>query len=172
MTVQLGELRVTDTTEVLLAVTPMGIARKMSLGGILVRRWLGAWIDFVVLASLFLAPDYFLGNAIYQKTLYVWVALAVLYFPITEGLFGRTLGKLIAGTVVVNSKGKPPGLLKAFIRTLTRLLEVNPILFGGMPAANFVRRTQFRQRLGDVWADTYVIPAKDLKRVGTSALRD
>jgi hypothetical protein len=32
---------------------------------IIVRRWLGAWIDLLAIAGLLLAADYFLENELY-----------------------------------------------------------------------------------------------------------
>lgn len=134
---------------------------------IVLRRWAGAWIDFVALASFLLLPDWLLGNERYQATILVWLGLLVAYFPVSEGLTGRSLGKLLTFTVVVDAKGARPGLLKAFLRTLLRLVEVNPFLFGGLPAGIVAMATRHRQRLGDMVAQTYVLKSRDLKRIGT-----
>ena len=150
------------------------IIRSTSLGELLTRRWAATWIDFVVLASLLLGPDYFLGNKTYQATIFFWLAAIALYFPFFEALWGRSIGKLIAGVAVVDSKGKPPGFGKATLRTLTRPVEVNPFLAGGLPAGIAVWNSKDRQRLGDMWADTYVIPSRrlaELRRVN-KAQRD
>lgn len=130
--------------------------------GILPRRWIGAWIDFVVLALFLLVPDAVLGNDLYQRTLPVWLLLLVLYFPVSEGLTGRSLGKVVTGTRVVTAEGDLPGLRRAAIRTLTRLVEVNPFLLGGVPAGIAVLSSRHRQRLGDMAAGTFVVRAADL----------
>jgi len=99
----------------------------------------------------------------------IWagIALLVVYFPITEGLWGRSLGKLLTGMVVVNAAGNPPGVGRAIIRTMTRLAEVNPFFVGGLPAAVFVALSKERQRLGDLMSGTYVIQSGELKRIKT-----
>jgi uncharacterized RDD family membrane protein YckC len=130
--------------------------------GLLVRRWAGAWIDFVALALILIIPDGLLGNDLYQKTIVLWVAVLALYFPLTEGLTGRSLGKLATGTRVVAPDGTHPGLRKAAIRTLLRLIEVNPFLLGGIPAGIVALKSECHQRLGDMAADTYVVLNKDL----------
>ena len=112
--------------------TPEAIARSYDTS-IIVRRWLGCWVDFIVLLAIFLIPDA-LNHDVYQRFLPVWVTLAVAYFPLTEGLFGRSLGKLATGTVVVNAAGENPGVGRAFVRTLLRVVEVNPLFLGGVPA--------------------------------------
>jgi uncharacterized RDD family membrane protein YckC len=139
------------------------IAEQMSAGGVLVRRWLGCWIDFITLGALFLGPAALVGTYAPldppTSDYVVWgvVALCVAYFPVTEGFWGRSLGKLITGLKVVDKDGRAPGLWRALLRTLLRLFEVNPLLFGGVPAGIAVLCTKRKQRLGDLVADTYVI---------------
>jgi uncharacterized RDD family membrane protein YckC len=138
--------------------------------GMLIRRWAGAWVDFIVLALFLVTPDAVLGNDLYQRTLVIWLGLVCLYFPVTEGFTGRSLGKVVTGTVVVTEGGKIPGVAKASIRTLTRLVEVNPCCLGGIPAGIAVLKSTYHQRLGDMAAKTYVVRARDLNmpvRVGT-----
>ena len=60
---------------------------------IVARRWLGAWVDFIVLLSFLVIPDYVLGNETYQATLYVWLGLLLAYFPVMETVFGRSVGR-------------------------------------------------------------------------------
>jgi len=91
--------------------------------------------------------------------------LAAGYFPITEGLWGQSLGKLVVRLVVVDANGDKPGLGRAALRTLTRLIEVNPLFFGGVPAGIIVACNTERQRLGDMLAKTYVISKADLEQV-------
>src|SRR5437016_8278990 len=88
--------------------TPDAIARSYDTS-IMGRRWLGCWVDFIALGALFLIPDALLGNATYQRLLPLWIVLAALYFPVTEGLTGRSLGKLATRTIVVNARGEKPG---------------------------------------------------------------
>lgn len=133
---------------------------------IVVRRWLATWIDFLLLASFLFVPDAVLGNQLYQKTLFVWLALIAAYYPVLEGFTGTTLGKLIARVKVVNEQGQTPGIGKALLRTLLRLIEVNPLLAGGLPAGIVVLSSKKRQRLGDMAADTYVLKTSDLARLG------
>lgn len=130
---------------------------------IVVRRWLGAWIDFIVLLSFLVVPDYVLGNARYQATLAVWLGLLVAYFPVMEFAFGRSAGKFVTRTRVVNAAGGRPSLGQAVVRTLFRLIEVNPVLAGGIPAGIAVLASKHRQRLGDMVAGTYVLRDRDLR---------
>lgn len=129
------------------------------------RRWLGAWIDFIVLLSFLLVPDYVLGNEAYRATLAIWLSLLVAYFPVTEMVFGRSVGKLVTRTRVVNEAGRRPSFLQAIVRTLFRLIEVNPLLAGGLPAGIAVVASRRKQRLGDMAAGTYVLLERDARRL-------
>ena len=131
-------------------------------GAIVARRWLGAWIDFLVLLSFLVVPEYLLGNQTYRATLPVWIGLLVAYFPLMEVLLGRTVGKFATGTRVVNASGVNPSFAQSIVRTLFRLIEVNPILVGGAPAGVAVLMSRHKQRLGDMVAHTYVLRSKDL----------
>jgi uncharacterized RDD family membrane protein YckC len=53
--------------------------------------------------------------------------------------------------------GRPCGVRESLIRTLTRIIEANPLLFGGLPAGIVVMSSERRQRLGDTLAGTIVI---------------
>src|SRR5579863_3783933 len=103
------------------------LAQHSGFGELLTRRAIGACIDFIVLFLFLLIPDAVLGNELYQKTIWLWLGAAVLYFVLGEGLWGRSVGKLIMGTVVVDGAGQTPGILKAVARTVLRIVEVNPV---------------------------------------------
>lgn len=145
------------------------VARKTSTGGLLFRRWLGCWIDFVAMALLLFWPGllgYLVGapgEGLAAAMMLTAFALVLLYFPITEGLWGRSLGKLVSGTIVVDGQGRPPGFGRATVRTLLRLVEVNPFLLGGLPAGIVSANTKAHQRIGDLLAGTYVVPLKELR---------
>ena len=136
---------------------------------IVVRRWLGTVIDFVVLVGILMLPYYALGEQIWGNTLPIWGLLIALYYPLLEGLTGFTAGKLVARIKVVDEAGRLPGIKKAVIRTLARLIEVNPLLLGGIPAGIIVLVNKKRQRLGDIAAGTFVLKTSDLPRIVSAA---
>jgi uncharacterized RDD family membrane protein YckC len=98
------------------------------------------------------------------------VALAIYpaYFLLWEGLTARTPGKLLTGLVVVNFHRQRCSWRQTGIRTLFRLLEVNPILLGALPAAISIVTSKYRQRLGDKAAKTIVVPGRRLKKRKTA----
>ncbi|WP_457098129.1 RDD family protein [Lysobacter sp. P5_B9] len=145
------------------AASAMAVAETYD-GSMVARRWVGAWIDFIVLLLFLLIPDYVLGNETYRATLAIWVGLFAAYFPVMETLFGKTIGKFVTRTRVVNASGEKPSFMQSVVRTLFRLIEVNPILAGGVPAGIAVLVSRHKQRLGDMAARTYVLLDKDARQ--------
>jgi uncharacterized RDD family membrane protein YckC len=82
------------------------------------------------------------------------------YFFLFEALWSRTPGKYLQGLVVVTHDGRRCGWRGALVRTLLRLLEANPLLFGGVPAGVAILTTKHNQRLGDLAAGTLVVSAR------------
>jgi len=83
------------------------------------------------------------------------------YFFIFEVLWSRTPGKFMQGLVVRNIDGTRSSLKSHLIRTIARLLEANPILFGGIPAGIAIISSARKQRIGDSLAGTVVVSRHD-----------
>jgi uncharacterized RDD family membrane protein YckC len=137
--------------------------------GVLVRRWGGAWIDFIAVGAIAVGTIAALSEQMALIALLLAFGLSLTYFTVTEGVWGRSLGKLITGTIVVDASGRPPGVGRAFVRTLLRLVEVNPFLLGGIPASICVWMTKDQQRIGDLLAGTYVVRASALASARTQS---
>src|SRR5438876_8618324 len=59
-----------------------------------------------------------------------WLALLwVTYYIVVEGLFGATLGKLLAGLRVTDLEGRRLTRQAAILRNVARLLDVLPVLY-------------------------------------------
>jgi uncharacterized RDD family membrane protein YckC len=143
------------------------IAERANPVLLLLRRAVGAQIDILFLLMLLIIPAASAGKAIepvFGWLVMAWLVVIIAYFVVLEGAFGRTLGKLITGTIVIDRDGRAPGMAKALVRTLLRLVEVNPVLIGGLPAGIALLVTLRHQRLGDLLAGTYVVPKKHLNR--------
>ncbi|MCX7357016.1 MAG: RDD family protein [Alphaproteobacteria bacterium] len=146
-------------------------AEDMGAGDALWRRWIGSWLDFIAVALLVVLPviavDAIPGLTEEIKRYAVWPAciLGLLYFPVLEGFWGRSLGKLVSGLKIVDKNGRVPGLGRAVVRTLFRLVEVNPFLVGGVPAGIVLLCSKRKQRLGDMVAGTYVLSADRLRQM-------
>lgn len=145
--------------------TAREVAMATSANSMVLRRWLGAWVDFLALFLLFFAAAMWLGDRWGGLMVITSAVLIAAYFIVLEAKLGWTLGKLAGDTRIVNDEGKPPGFKAAILRTLLRLFEVNPFLLGGIPAGIAVNYSKARQRLGDMVANTYVIPRKDVAKI-------
>ena len=108
-----------------------------------------------IVAALIAAAIGTLGELI--PTLVMVVAYFA-YFLVTEGVLGTTPGKLLCGLRVKTLSGGRCTWRHAAIRTACRLIEVDPILLGGLPAGIVILTTSRRQRLGDLLAGTVVVP--------------
>jgi uncharacterized RDD family membrane protein YckC len=74
----------------------------------------------------------------------VWIGMSmillpVLYYTLTEGAWGQTLGKALFGIVVVSADGRPIGYGRAFARLLTLPYALLPaglgLLWAALPPA-------------------------------------
>ena len=142
---------------------PADIARTYKVGHMLGQRWGALILDIFFFLVLFVALSMTIEDSDLPLTL--MAVFIPLYFVILEGLWGVTLGKLGTKIRVVDAKGQKPGLLRALVRMLLRLIEVNPIIFGGIPAGIVVWLSDTRQRLGDMLAGTYVLYSADVRHL-------
>ena len=62
------------------------------------------------------------------------VCIELVYYIPLEMMFGRTLGKLVTGTEVVNEKGERPTAAQVVGRTFARMIPFEPFSFFGDPA--------------------------------------
>ena len=79
------------------------------------------------------------------------------YFVVLEGLWSRTLGKFFQGLIVRKLDGTRCDWKAALIRSALRIIEVNPILLGGLPAGLVIIASARKQRIGDLLAGTVVV---------------
>ena len=94
-------------------------------------RALAGWIDFLlaflvpyVVLMLSIGPGRFHWGPLIERTFYsaryylAFLAFGFLYFTLAEGIWGAGLGKSLMGLRVVRSRGRVPGLGRAFLRIL------------------------------------------------------
>jgi uncharacterized RDD family membrane protein YckC len=140
----------------------------------LIRRCLATGIDFVVVAALALVVNSVIPEAIHQQIRWlggvIAVVLFVAYYVVLEGAWGLTVGKLATRLRVVTTDGSRPGFGRALVRTLLRSFEVNPLLFGGLPAGVVAYFSKSGQRIGDMLSSTYVLETARIEAVKKAAL--
>ena len=80
----------------------------------------------------------------------------LLYYFISESLFSTTVGKRMFSLQVRLIDGGRCTWKAAFWRTILRIIEVNPLVCGAIPAGIAILRSKKGQRLGDMIAGTVV----------------
>ena len=130
------------------------------------RRVLATIVDGIVFFLLFLPLNLITALAgaasgseevaagLSLVTSLITLAVGFAYYVLTEGYWGRTVGKAICGIRVVREDGGSPGFGPAAIRTVLRLVDG---LFGYLVAFVVVLASPRRQRLGDMAARTLVV---------------
>jgi uncharacterized RDD family membrane protein YckC len=121
-------------------------------------RFFASWIDNTIAFTLCILIGARLPGPFSSPVRWTIAALAFVgYFLVQEEAWGTTLGKRIFGFRVVRLDGSIAGWSEALLRSGLRLVEVNPVLLGALPAALTVAWSKRKQRLGDMLAGTLVI---------------
>lgn len=84
---------------------------------------------------------------------FLFVVFTIIYYTVTEGLFGRSLAKLITGTIVVDENGVKPDFGTIVKRSLCRIIPFDGLSFLGSSARGW----------HDSLSDTYVVNKKALE---------
>lgn len=82
----------------------------------------------------------------------IGIGILIIYYTLTEGIFGRSIGKFITGTIVVDENGEKINFGTAFKRSLCRLIPFDIFSFLGSGRG-----------WHDSIADTYVVEKKSLE---------
>lgn len=137
---------------------------KDLIGTISPPRYGAATIDHLLAFFVLVALGGSLSDWIPSDSEFAHIAVGLglfgcyfLYFFLFEWLVGATPGKLFTGLRVVKLDGSRCDGKAAALRTVTRFVEFNPILLGGLPAALIALRSERRQRWGDKLAGTVVV---------------
>jgi uncharacterized RDD family membrane protein YckC len=129
----------------------------MIIGDTSKARLIALFVDHVIALGLMLlvvalTPE---SLAILKAIFFFLVYLA--YFVVLEGLWSRTVGKFFQGLVVRKLDGTRCDWKAALIRSALRIVEVNPLLLGGLPAGLVIIASERKQRIGDLLAGTLVV---------------
>ncbi len=132
--------------------TVIGDASKARLIAVFIDHLIAFGVMLFVVA---LVPESF---PVVKAILFFLVYLG--YFLVLEALWSRTIGKYFQGLMVRKVDGRRCDWNAALIRTALRILEVNPLLLGGIPAGIAVISSSRKQRIGDLLAGTVVVSDK------------
>lgn len=137
-----------------MATTTDGIAGVATKG-----RFFAMWVDSLVASFLGLLAASRLPPEADTMAVPAVIVVYLSYFLLQEGIWSTTFGKRLFRLTVCGLDGSRCGWRAATVRTLARVLEVNPILLGALPGAIAVAVSRRRQRIGDMLAGTVVLRA-------------
>ena len=125
------------------------------------RRFAAHLVDGTIYGFLYLVaillvgalPSSTAGDVVLGATLVLGLTVGqVAFYVLPQRRHGRTLGKRLAGIRVVDRHGAVPSTGALIKRTIPLLVEYFYVI-----ALISMLTSEFRQRLGDRWGDTYVV---------------
>ena len=123
-------------------------------------RLLAVFIDHIIAFAVMMLAVAFVPESLPQMKALFFFVIYLAYFVVLEALWSRTLGKFVQGLVVRKLDGSRCDWTAALIRGFLRIFEVNPLLFGGLPAGLVIIASERKQRIGDMLAGTVVVSNK------------
>jgi len=120
-------------------------------------RLIAVFIDHLIAFALTLLVVAFVPDTIPSLKAVLFFLTYLAYFFLMETLWSRTVGKLFQGLVIRKLDGTHCDWKAALIRSALRILEVNPLLLGGLPAGLVIMASERKQRIGDILAGTLVV---------------
>lgn len=84
-----------------------------------------------------------------------------IYFVVIEAFYGATLGHQIFNLKVLTLNSKDIEFTQALKR---HLLDPIDILFYGIPGIIAIKNSDKHQRIGDMWAKTFVVDMTDIEQ--------
>ena len=125
------------------------------------ERLLAAIIDNLLagIVAMLVAKSIGSGTAIGA----IAVAAYLSYFFVSEWLWSTTSGKALFRLRVETVFGGDCTVKGALVRTLFRILEVNPIFLGAIPGGIAIMMSSHKQRLGDRFGGVVVVRKQRIK---------
>lgn len=122
-------------------------------------RLIAVFIDHLIAFALTMLVVAFVPESLPILKAVFFFLIYLAYFVLLEALWSRTLGKFFQGLVVRKLDGSRCDWKAALIRSALRIVEVNPLLVGGLPAGLVIIASERKQRIGDLLAGTLVVSA-------------
>ncbi|PIV90346.1 hypothetical protein COW46_03670 [Candidatus Gracilibacteria bacterium CG17_big_fil_post_rev_8_21_14_2_50_48_13] len=155
----------------------MRIARESRPWRLLVLRGVARFLDGIFLMvpmGLFVSGVLSMAPQGKQSSFTLWLGLAcmlviMLYHPVCEVRFGGSLAKQLLGLQVLTAEGEYISSMQAAKRWLTTLFgSLGQV--GDIVAAVAIITNEYHQRVGDYWANTYVIEKSAREKLHEGAL--
>jgi uncharacterized RDD family membrane protein YckC len=116
-------------------------------------RWLVTGVEyFIILASFNLSYD---RRNPGTNHVILFLVIWVIYFPLAEGITGRTIGKKLFGIKVVGKDFSEVGFTQAFLRRILDIVDFIPVF--GILGLFIAAINKQNRRIGDLVAGTVVV---------------
>lgn len=133
-------------------------------------RLIALFIDHIMAFGVMMIAVAFVPESLPLLKVILFFLAYLAYFIVLEALWSRTVGKFAQGLIVRKLDGTRCDWKAALIRGSLRILEVNPLLFGGLPAGIVITGSERKQRIGDRLAGTVVVSDKLIWDSGSTDL--
>ena len=132
------------------------IAKKRYRIGAFLIDFLIIWLIGMVIGTFFGTPhEDGIGYSLNGLPVFAWMCCGIFLWPISEGIWGQTVGKRLLDLKVVTNKFKPIGFGQAFSRFFLGFIDY--IFLIGLIIASTNKQNK---RIGDLAADTIVVRTK------------
>jgi uncharacterized RDD family membrane protein YckC len=149
--------------EVIMAVGAVAGGADVKVTG---RRVVAIIIDSILLGIVYFVMSLLFGTTTAQGggvstslsglPFIIYLLIVVAYYTGLEGSTGQTLGKMVLGIQVIrDGTGESPGMGKALIRTLLRIVDAFPVAY--LVGFIVILVSAKNQRVGDMAAGTLVV---------------
>lgn len=119
------------------------------------KRFLNLLIDFSFLISIIILMSFILSEeAFLDYSMVIILLFPFFYYVVCEYRYGKTIGKSITGTFVVDKDGKSPNGFRILLRTVCRISPHHLISF-------FFHERTFHDRI----SGTYVVDCDKLQNM-------
>lgn len=129
-------------------------------GDVSKARFIAAFFDNLIATGFSFVAIAIVPESLPTLKLVALVGAYISYFIVFEGAWSRTVGKYFQGLVVRKLDGSRAGWKEAVVRSVLRIVEVNPVLFGAIPAGIAILSSERKQRIGDMIVNTIVVSEK------------
>lgn len=92
---------------------------------------------FIAFRALMATGDRFIYRITYAELILLFYAFLIGYYVVFEALLGKTIGKMVTKTKVVNMEGGKPSFLQIVVRSLVRFIPFEPFSFLGADATGW-----------------------------------
>jgi uncharacterized RDD family membrane protein YckC len=106
------------------------------------------FVDMFAITLIIMLVDFLIGSDQRSTLSFITIMTYFGYYALTEFYFQRTIGKYLTNSLVINEYGERPDFKTVCLRTLTRIIPLDPYSFFW---------TNDHRLWHDTWTETFVV---------------